>query len=281
MEPRIAILCNPGPENVKALRVTDEASLLLKKEGIRFQTFIFAWPDSLEGFTAVWVVGGDGTLHHFINRYPSVEIPVGTLAGGSGNDFHWMLYGESTVSQQVARLLAGNTRRVDAGRCNDRIFLNGVGIGFDGAIVKDLVGKRKLAGKASYLLSVLKHILSFSEMPVRLDADGVLVEQDCLLLSIANGQRYGGGFQVAPKASLDDGLLDLNIVGRIAALQRMRYLPVIERGEHLELPFVQYLQGRRVLVESPRELPAHLDGEYYSNSRFEIEVLPGKFLFSV
>ncbi|RYY95903.1 MAG: YegS/Rv2252/BmrU family lipid kinase [Chitinophagaceae bacterium] len=279
MEPRIALLCNPGPESAKALRVADEAGLQLKKRGISFRSFTFAWPDTLDGFTAAWVVGGDGTLYHFINRYPSVEIPVGSLAAGSGNDFHWMLYGDAAVPLQVERLLTGNVRRVDAGSCNGRLFLNGVGIGFDGAIVKDLVGKKKLAGKASYLLSVLKNILSFAEMPVRIEADGQVVEQDCLLLSVANGQRYGGGFRVAPRASVDDGLLDLNIVGRIAPLQRMRYLPVIERGEHLGLPFVQYRTARSVVVTSTRELPAHVDGEYYAGNRFEIEVLPGRFLF--
>jgi diacylglycerol kinase (ATP) len=61
----------------------------------------------------------------------------------------------------------------------------------------------------------------------------------------------------------------------------MRYIPVIERGEHLDLPFIQYYHKEKVMIKSEYQLPAHLDGEYISSDRFEISVVPNKFLFSV
>jgi diacylglycerol kinase family enzyme len=154
-----------------------------------------------------------------------------------------------------------------------------VGIGFDGAIVKDLLGKKKLAGKASYLLSILKNIVGYHERPCTLQMPDETISQDCFMISVANARRYGGGFHVAPKASLTDGLLDVNIVGKISPLKRMRYLPVIEKGEHLDLSFIQYRHTTKIKISSEIILHAHIDGEYLSDKNFEIEVLSKRFSF--
>lgn len=276
----IALLCNPTADNEKALDLTHTLSGLLHNRQLNHQAFTTSWPENYEGFTEVWLVGGDGTANYFINHYPSVTLPLVIFPGGTGNDLHWMLYGDVETKVQLDQVLAGSPRKVDAGVCNGQFFLNGVGIGFDGAIVKDLLGKRKLAGKASYLLSILKNIVGYQEAHYTVTCpDGSVFEQDCLLISVANAQRYGGGFHVAPRASLNDALLDVNLVGRISPLKRLRYLPVIERGEHIELPFVHYHQWPSLIIESREEVPTHLDGEFVSARRFEFSVLPEKFSF--
>ncbi|MGZ5285674.1 MAG: diacylglycerol/lipid kinase family protein [Flavisolibacter sp.] len=275
----IALICNPTRENDKALRIADQVSILLTQKKIRHASFIAEWPLLPGDFTEAWIMGGDGTLNHFINAYPDIHLPLTIFSGGSGNDFHWMLYGELPVDQQVELVLNTAPRDVDAGICNGRLFLNGLGIGFDGAIVKDLLGRKKLSGKASYLLSILKHIINYHEKPCALEMQGEIISQDCFLISVANGSRYGGGFHVTPKASLTDGLLDINIVGRITPFKRIRYLPVIEKGEHLDLPFVQYRQVKTIRISAPVKLHAHIDGEYLFDSVFETTVLPEKFSF--
>lgn len=259
---RIAIVCNPTDENQKALKVADTLALILNAKGIAYSIFTTYWPKVLDEFTDVWISGGDGTLNYFINEHPDVTLPLALFEGGSGNDFHWMLYGDTTVEEQVEKVLKGQMQAIDAGICNGRLFLNGVGIGFDGAIVKDLLGKKKVAGKASYLLSILKNIFAYKEQYCEITLQERFVAQDCFMISVANGRRYGGSFHVAPKAMLRDGLLDISVIGKIAPINRMRYLPVMEKGEHLELPFVQYYQSGRVVIESGKELPAHIDGEY-------------------
>lgn len=277
----IALICNPTHENAKALQVADAIVAILKGKGVSYTIFTAYWPEVLDGFTDVWIVGGDGTLNHFINQHPDTQLPLSVFAGGSGNDFHWMLYGETGVLSQVEQVLQGKPRLIDAGVCNGQLFLNGVGIGFDGTIVKDLWGKKKLAGKASYLLSILKNIVQYKESYCEISLDERFVAQECFMISVANSKRYGGGFLVAPKANVQDGLLDVNIVGTIAPLKRMRFLPVIERGEHTELGFVQYHQSAKVVIQCRKSLDTHIDGEYIKANRFEIQVLPNKFLFSV
>lgn len=278
---RIAIVCNPTDENKKALRIADTLALTLKAKEIPYSLFTTYWPQVLDEFTDVWISGGDGTLNYFINLHPDTTLPLALFEGGSGNDFHWMLYGTISVEEQIEKVLQGTPQYIDAGVCNGRLFLNGVGIGFDGAIVKDLLGKKKLAGKASYLLSILKNIFGYREQYCELTLKDRFVAQDCFMISVANGKRYGGSFNVAPRAQLQDGLLDVSVIGKIAAIHRMKYLPVIEKGEHLDLPFMQYYQSEKVVIEATAELPAHIDGEYLYSKRFEIAVLPNKFVFCV
>ncbi|HEX2606846.1 MAG TPA: YegS/Rv2252/BmrU family lipid kinase [Flavisolibacter sp.] len=275
----IALVCNPTADNDKAFRMTDSLSLLLTGMNLKHSIYTTYWPKEWEGITEAWIIGGDGTINWFINQYPDFNRPLALFKGGSGNDFHWMLYGEMALEKQVERVLKAVPSAVDAGICNGRMFLNGVGIGFDGAIVHDLVGKKKLAGKASYLLSILKHIVGYQEKHCTIRLPDEVLESDSFMISIANARRYGGGFHVAPRAQLTDGLLDANIVGRISPLKRIQYLPVIEKGQHLELPFITYRQCTAVRITSKMALHAHLDGEYLFDKEFDITVLPKRFTF--
>jgi len=275
----IAIACNPTRENEKALRVTNNIEILLSGMDIPHKVFSSTWPEDFDGFSEVWIVGGDGTVNWFVNQYPTIQLPLAIFAGGSGNDFHWMLYRDQSTEQQVEHVLQATPQPVDAGVCNERIFLNGVGIGFDGAIVHDLLGKKKLAGKASYLLSILKQIVGYHEKPCVLQMPDETIKQDCFMISVANGKRYGGGFHVAPNSILTDALLDVNIVGKISPIKRMKYLPVIEKGEHLDLDFIKYRQADKIIIHSSAKLHAHMDGEYFQTDYFDIEILPKRFSF--
>jgi len=121
--------------------------------------------------------------------------------------------------------------------------------------------------------------LGYHEKPCLIEMPGETIRQDCFMISVANGKRYGGGFRVAPNAEISDALLDVNIVGKISPLRRMKYLPVIEKGEHLNLDFIKYRQTKKIIIRSSTKLHAHLDGEYLFENLFEIEVLPKRFSF--
>lgn len=278
-EKNIALVCNPTRENEKALRIAGSIEILLSGMDISHKIFTSTWPEAFDDFTEIWIIGGDGTVNWFINHYSTLQLPLAVFCGGSGNDFHWMLYDNKNTEQQVEKILEATPQLVDAGVCNGQFFLNGVGIGFDGAIVHDLLGKKKLAGKASYLLSILKQIVGYRESACVLEMPDETIKDDCFMISVANGKRYGGGFHVAPKGSLNDALLDILIVGKISPIKRMKYLPVIEKGEHLNLDFIRYKQTNKITIRSSAKLHAHLDGEYMYSDVFEIEVLPKRFLF--
>ena len=221
----IALICNPTPENGKALALADRIVPILKAKNIAHSLFTHDWPQTWEGFTEAWIIGGDGTINYFINQYPEFTLPLSLFAGGTGNDLHHMLYGDIEVEKQMETILVAAPQKIDGGLCNGRLFLNGVGIGFDGAIVHDLLGKKKRPGKATYLLSVLKHIFRFHETGMQFKLENESFREETFMVSVANGKRYGGGFTVAPKACVQDGLLDAIIVKKISAAARLRYLP--------------------------------------------------------
>lgn len=275
----IAIVCNPRAGNGKALTVADEIAVHLKEKKIPYSLFTAYWPQAWNEITEVWIVGGDGTLNYFVNQYPDIDIPLCIFKGGTGNDFQELLYEYRNLEDQIKNVLNGLPHPVDAGICNGKLFLNGVGIGFDGAIVKDLLSKKKSNGKSAYLISILKNIFGWREKKCSVIFDEHIITQDCFMINIANGKAYGGGFKVAPKASVEDGLLDLNIVGEIASFKRLYYMPIIEKGKHLQLSFVQYHQPKKVEIKCDELLPAHMDGEYFCAGHFTIECLPKRFSF--
>ncbi|MGZ8558522.1 MAG: diacylglycerol/lipid kinase family protein [Chitinophagaceae bacterium] len=100
-----------------------------------------------------------------------------------------------------------------------------------------------------------------------------------LLVDISNGRRAGGGFYIAPEAKADDGLFDIVIVDTLSPLQRLRYLPVIEKGKHIGLSFIHHFRTMKIIIESKETIQFHLDGEYEEAKKLEIEILPGVLNF--
>ena len=276
----IAILCNQLAGSGKAVLLTERISDELVTRKISFTAHTDKWPDDFDGYTDVWIIGGDGTLNYFINKYKELKLPLVIFNGGTGNDFHWFLYGEIRLEKQIETVLAVVPRPIDIGKCNDRLFINGVGIGFEGEVARELTGKKKRAGKTSFMITVLKEIFSYRSKAYQITADGKSFERKrYLIIDINNGSRAGGGFHVAPLASASDGFFDLVVIDALRPIKRLRWLPVIEKGKHLNLPFIDYYNVKRILIESDDLIQFHLDGEYYSADKMEIEILSKKFLF--
>jgi diacylglycerol kinase (ATP) len=277
---QIAIATNTLAGNGKAVKLAAKIKQLLNEQKISSQIFTEKeWDARLYHFDQVWIAGGDGTVNYFVNQYNDIKKPLCIFNGGTGNDFYALLYGKTTVEEQVNRVLQSTPKPMDAGKCNDRYFLNGVGIGFDGAVSKSLQGVNKFGGKTSFMLYVLKHILFYKEQQYTITSAEKTVEGKFMMISIANGTRYGGGFIVAPLAKADDGLLDTILVKPLSLFKRLRYLPVIEKGKHLELPFIDYYNTQKITIKSDLPIQSHLDGEYVESSEFIVEILPAHFNF--
>lgn len=276
----IAVVCNELAGAGKATFLAERISLQLSGRELAHTLFIGSWPDNFDGFTDVWIVGGDGTLNYFVNHYPNIKLPLVIFNGGTGNDFHWLLYGKMSFEEQLQLALSAEPNPIDLGKCNEKFFINGVGVGFEGEVARSLTGKKKKAGKASFMAMIVKKIFSYRSRSYALIADGKSLDaKKYLIIDVSNGSRAGGGFHIAPEAKASDGLFDLVLIDAISSLSRLRWLPVIEKGKHLHLPFIKHLQVRKVVVESDSIIQCHLDGEYYEARKLEIEIIPGKYLF--
>ena len=278
----IAVLVNPVAGKGRARAIAEKVARKLSDAGVPKELFFTRWPHSLTTFTDVFLIGGDGTLNFFINSYPACNLPVALIPAGSGNDFAWKLNGKKTWEESFETALNGRVMAVDAGTCNGKYFINGVGIGFDGQVVKNMGRKRFIsAGHLAYLFTVLREILFFKSVPVRVQWDETQESIRVFMISIANGSRYGGGFLVAPQANIIDGQLDLVTIKDLSVLSRLKHLPAMERGKHLHLPFMQQTICKTVQIESDQILPAHLDGELMEAALFDIRILAAHFHFRV
>jgi diacylglycerol kinase (ATP) len=252
---------------------------LINESGFSFTVFTDTLPPTLDGFTDLIILGGDGTLNYVINFFKQITIPIGYIPCGTGNDFGYLIHGKKDLNTYLHNALFAPATPVDAGMCNNQLFLNGVGIGFDGWVVRRLLAKRFFTGKAAYFSTVISLLFFYREQLVDITIDEKSFTQKLFMFSAANGKTYGGGFKVAPLADVQDGKLECISIRDIPLLKRLRYLPVIEKGAHLKLPFIRYKQACSITLESLTPLEAHLDGEYMQANRFEIKILPKQFVF--
>ena len=275
----IAIVCNSLAGVGKAVTLAQKLEKELEKQQINHTLIINNWPPGFTSFSDIWIVGGDGTLNYFINHYPDIKQPLVIFNGGTGNDFHWLLYGSKTLEEQLQVALNESPKLIDIGKCNDRYFINGIGIGFEGEVARALTGKKKMLGKTSFLITILKKIFRYRSKVYSVKSVEHNFTGAKLLVDVSNGSRAGGGFHVAPTAKADDGLFDVVIADPLNSLQRLRWLPVIEKGKHLGQSFIQHFHTKKIIIESDEPMQSHLDGEYYEALKFEIEMLEGKMLF--
>lgn len=279
IEKNIAIVCNSLAGAGKAVLLGEKIAVELSKKKIDNTFFKDLWPNSLKNFTDVFIVGGDGTLNYFINFYPGIQLPLVIFNGGTGNDFHYMLYHHKTFNEQMHTALNENPKVIDMGKCNEHYFINGVGIGFEGAVARALTGKKKRPGKTSFLISILKKIFIYRSKKYFINTDEWNVTGKKLLVDISNGKRAGGGFNIAPEAMADDGLFDIIIADALSPWQRLMYLPVIEKGKHLDLFFIQHFRTKKIIIESDKLIQYHLDGEYFEAKKIAVEILPSALNF--
>lgn len=279
IDQHIAIVCNPLAGVGKAVILAQQIASELSKRQVSHELIIDNWPVAFTNFTDVWICGGDGTLNFFINHYPAIQLPLVIFKGGTGNDFHWLLYGTQTLEEQLQVALQATPKPIDIGKCNERYFINGAGIGFEGEVARALTGKKKLPGKTSFFITILKKIFGYRCKEYTIQSAEYNSIGKKLLIDISNGRRAGGGFHIAPEARADDGFFDVVIAGPLTVLQRLLYLPVIEKGKHLPLKVITHFHTQTIHIESSSPLQYHLDGEYDTDAEIEIEMLPARLLF--
>lgn len=231
------------------------------------------------GFTRIVVMGGDGTINEVVNGMAEIgsELPLAVIPAGKGNDFARMSGIPLDPIAAIDLLLDGQPRPVDIGCVNDeRYFVNGLGIGIDAQVARDVMRSKRSQGARAYLGSAIRQVIRFRAFPVSLEDRSWSHSGSCISLGIANGKYVGGGFKMAPKARIDDGLLDVCVIEDMSRLKRFAALPQARSGKHLALSQVTYRQTDSVTLASEAKLVAHIDGEPYRlpGSRFSVSVRP-------
>jgi diacylglycerol kinase (ATP) len=231
---------------------------------------------------ALVVVGGDGMVNLGVNLVAETEIPLGIIPSGTGNDMARGLgipVGDTaTAVRMLERALAGEPRRIDAGRVTSaagiRWFACVLSAGFDSVVTERANRMRRPRGRARYTIALLLELARLRPAGYGITVDGVELREAALLACVGNNVSFGGGMRVTPDAVLDDGLLDLLIVRPLSRIGFLRIFPRVFRGDHLTDPRVSVVRGRRIRIEADG-MVAYGDGERFGALPVDIECVPG------
>ena len=227
---------------------------------------------------AVVAAGGDGLLGQLAAVAHRCGGTLGILPLGSGNDTARALgYDHRDPLRAVDALRDGHVRTIDLARAGDRILCSVAACGFDSEANRWANTVTRLSGSSLYLAAVLRTLATYHPHRFRLTLDGRVEEVVAWLVAVANTPNYAGGMRIAPDAVLDDGLLDVTVVGPFTRPGFLRMFPTVYPGTHVRHPLVTTHRARTVeLVSLDPSVPieSYADGERIGPLPTTITVLP-------
>lgn len=234
------------------------------------------------GFKTLVAVGGDGTwggvANGILQSGAGDRVSLGLVPGGTGCDLAKSLGIPARDIPGCARIVRGGaSQRIDVGRIEDRYFLNVAGFGFDIAVIEDSRDVRWLGGSLLYLYCAVRQLYRFPGFPVTMAVDsGPERRQEMLMLVFANARVFGGGFQIAPEADLEDGQLDAVAFANMPLGRRFPILVKLLRGTHTGDPAVAATRGRsfRLRFEEPPAYETDGDWNQARSAELRVETLP-------
>lgn len=231
----------------------------------------------MDGAELIVGVGGDGTLNEIVNGIDLDKNILGIIPCGTGNGFRRSCAIPGRWQEALRGLNDWPPRSIDIGRVNNRYFLNVVGIGFDAATERLASGKYKnLKGYAAYLPAFFEMLASMRFFPVSIIYNGIKIDQEeTLLVAINNGAYYGGAMCIAPQASVDDGNLNLTLVRKTGPAKAMVLAARAFLKKSLAGDDVQTEKVSRVIINTAKELPIHIDGEISGSLPLTVYINPG------
>lgn len=242
-------------------------------------------------YDVIVCAGGDGTVNEAINgmmnaRKDGLNGAAFTVLGiGTGNDFAGGTGIPTNLKDGLKALKENKRKKIDIGLVKGgdypegRYFGNGIGVGFDAAVGNEAIKVRWTRGLPAYLIGAIKTIFLYynpAQVEIILD-DKETIKQVSLMISVMNGKRMGGGFQMAPESHPDDGLFDLCIAETASKGRILGLIPHFIRGTQASQPEVKMRRASKVSIKSlDMTFPAHADGEFIclSGSALTLELLP-------
>ena len=324
MATKCIFVINPAAGQGEAANLKDDIRALCEAAGLAYEihettgpgkgeTFVrtrckaFSWEkfDSLasDEILRFYACGGDGTLNEVVNGAIGYDFAeVGCIPVGTGNDFvrNFPAADFSNLADQIR----GRAQPCDLiryeGICDgvptSRYCVNMCNIGFDSNVV-DLTARMKrlpfMSGTLAYLTSVATMLIERKGADLRVEypggsdsAPGYVYDGKLLLIAIANGAFCGSGMQGVPRATTDDGLMDVSLVRYVPRRTFVRLFPKYMKGTHLSEPrlkdVIRYSKERQLLISPNHDtMKFCVDGEIAKAGQVRFAICPGVFRFVV
>lgn len=229
----------------------------------------------------LYIKGGDGTLSEVASVLCGSETALGLIPGGTGNDFSKNFYYKNF---KLENIFDYEISPIDLIEVKGKICINVTSLGFDTNVLKytyQLLKNKKVNGKLAYLYGVFKSVINLENVDLKISCldeknEEVNLSGSFLISALCNGSYYGNGFNPAPKAKIDDGLLNLILAEEMSPFRIVKLFTSYKRGKHLEKSGVREILTRSGKISSNREFLYNIDGEIYSAKEIDYRILEKK-----
>ncbi|MGO4529057.1 diacylglycerol kinase family protein [Paenibacillus sp. 2TAF8] len=231
-----------------------------------------------DGCDLVISIGGDGTLHETINGMLDQEhrpllgiVPLGTV-----NDFARALHISLDPDEAIEQLRSEQTRLVDLGMVNGRLFANVVAAGsLAEALFSVSAEEKSKLGSFAYLKEGLKDLVNTPANALKIEYDGQFWEGESPLFLAALTNSVGGFEKLSPDAEVDDGLIHCFVIRNIGVFNSLTLGTSLFFGNLKEHKDVDYFTAKEVHVHSDENIRTNVDGEEGPALPIDIRVLSG------
>ena len=297
--PYAKIIVNPVAGGSATGRQWPQISQRLRSGGLSFdweytsaagQATELARAAADNGYGYIIAVGGDGTVNEVANGIlgspAASSTMLGLLSAGTSSDFAHCLGIPEDHDPACSLLLSGRKKVIDVGfveyssasRPQGRYFLNAANVGFGAAVVDSWKNIPSRSGQPiTYALRVaagLGSLLRYDNREVTLDTESKVETIRGWAVVVANGRYFADRMLIAPQAKLDDGLLDLLVIGDVSKLEFLRLWPDLYKGSHIVHPKVMMKKVTTATVDSAKGMLVEADGELLGEGPVSFRVVP-------
>lgn len=227
-----------------------------------------------KGITHIVAVGGDGTVNEVACVVFAANGVLGIIPCGSGNGLARSLNIPMNTERAVQHLKVGGKRNIDVGTINKHYFFCTCGVGFDAKIGRTFA-KQKTRGFITYVKTAIKEYFNYKPKRYKIQVDGSTFVRTAFLITIANAGQYGNNAYIAPKAEMDDGILEVCVLKPFPIIKSLviairLFAKNFDRSRYLET-----IQGRSIEFKKKKKWKFHIDGDPVSlKGPVKIEVIP-------
>ena len=213
----------------------------------------------------IYVVGGDGTITKTISGIVGTKNKLGIIPAGSGNDTY-----------RTIKKLPKGSNLIDLAKINNIYFINVACTGIDAEVANniDILRKTKIPTNQLYNASIIYTFIKFKFKKLKLKTNIKNIEDHYTILSICNGEYYGGGFDIAPKSKLTDGILDIYYAEKMSKLRMIPLLLKVKKGKHEGKRKVHKFRTNHIEIDLEEKTTFNVHGEKLTDNKFIIDVLP-------
>ncbi len=277
-------------------KLKENIHLKLRDKEIDYEVYVTKFKGDIENFVAdkckeniqivFYACGGDGTLHEVINATCKYENAiVGVIPVGSGNDFIKNFSNFANFSD-INLQIEGDSIEIDLLKVNDVYAATVLNIGLDADVAFNMHKFKKIPfikGSTRYYLSILYCLFSKLGKYIEVKADDNDIKGSFLIGVVANGQYYGSGYKCAPKAKIDDGILDLCFVKNLSRFKILSLIGSYKKGEHLINPkinkYITYEKIKHAKIKFNESTNVCMDGEKYTYNEINLSTEKGALRF--